>query len=98
MIKKQAVKDETQVAVTFYVTDLGHSQPIALVGDFNGWDPTATPLANANDGGFTVTLVLDAQCRYEFRYCDARGQWFNDEEADDYCDTDTGAINSVVIT
>jgi len=98
LIRRRALADETKVEVTFTVPTLGHPEPISVLGDFNGWDDAATVMTPVNDNELTATVVLHEQRRYEFRYRDARGRWFNDEEADDYVDSPTGAINGVLLT
>jgi 1,4-alpha-glucan branching enzyme len=98
VIRKRALPDELQVEVTFTVEDLGHPRPVSLVGDFNGWDNSITEMFPSNGNELTALLTLHTERRYEFRYSDARGRWFNDEAADDYCDSPTGFINSVLLT
>src|SRR5688500_9353985 len=44
--------------VRFTLTMPGSSN-VALVGDFNDWDPTATPLAPTGPGLWTVTVPLE---------------------------------------
>ncbi|MET0146236.1 MAG: isoamylase early set domain-containing protein [Ilumatobacteraceae bacterium] len=71
-------------------------QPVGVAGDFNGWDWTATPLDR--DGGALGAVVrVTAPGRYEFRYRSARGDWFNDEQADDYVGNEFGGVNCVVV-
>lgn len=84
--------------VTFTVVDLGHPLPVALVGDFNGWDSSATIMTPVNGDELAATVTLHTGRRYEFRYHDGRGRWFNDEAADDYTDSPAGAINGVLLT
>jgi predicted carbohydrate-binding protein with CBM48 len=44
---------------TQFVLDAPHAARVALVGDFNAWDPAATPLARVSSSGiWTVTLPL----------------------------------------
>jgi 1,4-alpha-glucan branching enzyme len=71
------------VLVTFTLADPNLAgQKLAVVGDFNGWDPHLAPM-DLLDGTYTTTLSLPPG-RYRFRYLAEDGQWFNDEAAHDY--------------
>lgn len=97
MITRRVLEGD-RVEVTFCVLNLGQSLPVTLVGDFNGWDPVALELAGNGNGELSATLVVPRGRRYEFRYRDSGGRWFNDEAADDYCETPVGAVNGVLLT
>lgn len=46
MIRREPVEGGEQVRVTFAVPDEGsNGGAVAVVGDFDNWDPTATPLS-----------------------------------------------------
>jgi len=49
--------DQTRHHVDFFC-DAPQAKGVALVGDFNGWDTTATPMHRTTDGRWTVTLEL----------------------------------------
>ena len=67
-----------------------------LVGDFNNWSVTETPLTRAADGSWSVTLTLESGRKYEYRYY-ADGQvWHNDWSADAYTPNTFGSENSIV--
>lgn len=57
---------------------------VFLVGDFNDWDPAATPMQRLKSGAFTVTVDLEPGRDYAFRYLLSDGRWANDGEADCY--------------
>lgn len=85
-----------KVRVTFTMPPLDGVTQLHLVGDFNDWSVTATPLSRADDGSWSVALTLAAGQRYQFRYL-ANGQtWHNDGQADAYVPNDFGSENSVV--
>jgi 1,4-alpha-glucan branching enzyme len=67
-----------------------------VVGDFNDWSTTATPL-NLSEEGWCVSLELDAGRSYQYRYL-VDGKWFNDWKADGYEPNEHGGDNSVVVT
>ena len=83
MIRCEPMKGGKQVKVTFTVAEDGmDGQALAVVGDFNDWDPTATLLHPEGDVR-AATITVPAGRRYAFRYLAEGGQWFNDE-ADAY--------------
>ena len=66
-----------------------------VVGDFNDWDQTATPLRKR--GGIArASITVDPGRRYAFRYYRRDGSWFNDDTADDYEPNEFGGHNCVV--
>jgi 1,4-alpha-glucan branching enzyme len=85
-----------KVQVTFAMPELEGVQQLHLVGDFNNWSVTETPLACGPDGTWSVTLTLEGGRKYEYRYY-ADGQvWHNDWAADAYAPNTFGSENSVV--
>ena len=95
MIRCEPRKGADQVRVTFMIPVDEYSGPVAVVGDFNDWNPTAIPLAKRGDV-LRASVVVEAGRRYAFRYLANGGQWFNDEAADDYQPNDFGGSDSVV--
>lgn len=83
------------VMVTF-VLPRHLAEAVSVVGEFNDWDPAATPMQNS-DGSYRATISL-APGRYRFRYLAADGRWFNDEAAHDYQTNDYGGADSVLDT
>lgn len=95
MIRSETAQDTDTTTVTFTLAHAGlDGQGVAVVGDFNDWDPTANPM-DRQDGVHTATMIL-APGRYRFRYLAEGGQWFNDHAADDYVDNDHGGQDSVL--
>ena len=88
---------EADAGTTFAVW-APNAERVSVVGDFNDWDPDACRLEELEDGALGATLALPAGARYEFRYRDGRGRWFNDEAADDYVDNRRGETNGVFFT
>jgi 1,4-alpha-glucan branching enzyme len=74
------------------------AQAVFLVGDFNDWDATATPMKKLKGPRFKVTVELDLDREYAFRYLVNGINWHNDPEADRYIDNPFGGQNSVVDT
>lgn len=100
-LKKTFSKDKKKCAVTFTVTaDAARgAKTINLAGDFNSWSSTDTPLVPAKNGSFSVTLELEAEREYQFRYLLDGVRWENDWKADKYVPAPySNADNSVVVT
>jgi 1,4-alpha-glucan branching enzyme len=94
-IQREPTKRGDQVKVTFSLAARDGSIRMALVGDFNGW--RAGPNMFKRRGELEVaSITLSAGRRYEFRYVDEDGTWFNDEQADAYVPNKFGGDNSVV--
>ena len=73
MLKKKYVKSRNKSQVTF---ELSKSElpvgikvaSVHLVGEFNDWDVTATPMKSDKRGLFKTTLELEPDRKYQFRY------------------------------
>jgi 1,4-alpha-glucan branching enzyme len=88
-----------KVLVTFELPSAIWADRVNLCGDFNDWSETATPMhQDRTTGTWRVTLELDANRRYEFRYLVNGTDWHNDWSADDYVPNQFGSDNSVVDT
>lgn len=98
MLKKRYLKSRDAVQVTFYTAEAINAESICLVGEFNDWDESATPMTALKDGRFKVMLELEPAREYEFRYLVDGGEWHNDWEADSYLPNIHGSDNCVVST
>lgn len=97
MIRKEPTGKKDLVRVTFELSSTLWAERINLVGEFNDWDTTATPLTRSrSDANWKVTLELPAGRRYRFRYLVDGKQWMNDWLADDYVENPYGSYDSVV--
>ena len=97
MIGKESVADNGQVRVIFRLPNTAFTDRISVVGEFNDWDTTATPMKHLRpDAEWTATIVLEAGRRYRFRYLRNGKEWLNDWYADDYEDNAFGTSDSVV--
>jgi 1,4-alpha-glucan branching enzyme len=85
-----------KVRVTFAMPPLEGVMRLNLVGDFNNWSITETPLKKAADGSWSVALTLDGGRQYEYRYLADGQTWHNDWAADAYTPNVHGTDNSVV--
>lgn len=100
MLKKSYSKTGRSCRVTFKLpTEIlpGESaETVAVLGEFNEWEPAATPMTKRKDGSFSVTLSLDADNEYRFRYLVDGEVWVNDEEADQLVYNQFGSQDSVL--
>lgn len=95
MIKKRKLA-KNKYNVTFSMPPLAGITQMYLVGEFNEWNETGTPMQQADDGSWTVKLTLEGDRDYQYRYRDNNGVWHNDWEADAYVRNTYGSDNSVV--
>ena len=96
MIAKQRVNGNVQV--TFVVPAMEGCDCLSLVGEFNEWNDTVHPLQHKEDGSWSLTLELEPEREFEFRYYGSDGAWHNDPAADAYVANPYGSDNSVVST
>ncbi len=85
-----------KVQVTFWMPANIWADTFHVVGDFNDWNPTSTPMRRC-ENGWTVSVELEPGRAYQYRYL-VDGKWFNDWNADDYEPNEHGGDNSVVFT
>ncbi len=94
VLRRRRLDGIAKVRVTFAVP-ADHLGPVSVVGDFNGWDPTATPLLQQG-ACLSTTVDLDADRTYAFRYRTGTGEWFNEEGADRTETNEFGSENSIL--
>lgn len=99
-IRKQALKNKPVCKVTFQIPEkVGHAATQAhVVGEFNGWSTSATPMKRSKNGAFSATVELEQGRSYQFRYLLGQSQWENDPDADDYLPTPFGDSHNSVIS
>ncbi len=74
--------DATTVKVTFALPTDEVPGDVAVLGDFNGWDPQAHPMKKRSNGTRSVTVELPSG-EYRFKYRTVSGEWFCDPQVDD---------------
>jgi len=102
MLKKQYVKSRKIWKVTFELPkdELPEGlsvERVYLAGEFNDWDPVATPMRRGKGGAFRVMVELEPGRAYEFRYLVNGEHWCNDWHADAYAPSGLGEDNCVVV-
>jgi 1,4-alpha-glucan branching enzyme len=93
MITKKPTDRGKRVKVTFSLATT--DGPVSVASDFNGWDPTATPMRKRGETR-SASVSLDAGRCYSFRYVDEQGRWFNDDLADRFEGNDFGDTNCII--
>lgn len=101
MLKKKYLK--TKCKVTFQLPEAiaADAQNAYIVGDFNDWDEAATPMEKKElktETRFEVTIDLELNKEYQFRYLVDGEEWHNDWHADRYVANPFSGDNSVVST
>ena len=94
LIKSRRVKGKARV--TFTIDPRVGAQTAVVCGEWNDWSADADVMRRDAEGGFSVTVDLDAGRAYRFRYLLDGQRWDNDWAADAYVCNDFGGDDSVV--
>ncbi len=99
-LSKKPLKSRPVCKVTFSLPSdmVNGAQSIALAGEFNGWSLDTHPLKRKRDGTYAITVDLEPDHRYQFRYVIDGERWENDDSADAYVPNELGTENSVIHT
>jgi 1,4-alpha-glucan branching enzyme len=99
-IRKQFLKGKPVCKVTFKIPEkVGNGKTQAhVVGEFNDWSTSATPMKRFKNGKFSVTVELEKGRSYQFRYLLEQSHWENDPDADDYLPSPFGDSHNSVIS
>jgi 1,4-alpha-glucan branching enzyme len=100
MLTKRFLKGRPVCQVDFFLPEdvANHTKTACLVGEFNAWDETATPMKQLKGRRFRVTLELPLNRDYAFRYLVNGTEWHNDPDADRHVPHPFGGENSIVST
>lgn len=94
--KKTSPKGKT-VRVTFELPAEVAADSVAVVGDFNDWNPVKHPMSfNKKKGVWTKAISLKPGDQHEFRYFVDGSTWRNDEQADWYTSNPYFCENGVI--
>ncbi|MFN8494493.1 MAG: isoamylase early set domain-containing protein [Caldilineaceae bacterium] len=96
MIRKIRSPFVDHIRVIFELPAYIRAHQVNVVGDFNQWSKTATPLQQTRDGIWRASVDLPTGSRCEFRYL-VDGQWMSDYHADALTINAYGSQNSLVI-
>jgi 1,4-alpha-glucan branching enzyme len=99
-IKKQFLKSKPICKVTFVVDPelVNGGKEVAVLGEFNNWDPSEDTMRKLKDGSFTKTIELEVGHDYQFRYLVDGERWINDTAADKYLHSGVAAEQNGVIS
>lgn len=98
-IIKQYIKSPLGCRVTFRLPKEAapNARCVAVVGSFNNWDKNAMPMKRLKNGDFTITVGLESDKEYRYRYLIDGTCWENDWCADRYEPNPYGCDDSVVV-
>ncbi len=89
-LTKQYLKTKPQCKVRFQLSaeEANGAESICVAGDFNNWDPQASPMRHLKNGTFVLDVTLPVDAVVKFRYLADGKRWLNDPQADGYerCD------------
>lgn len=96
-VKKRELKKGIKVTFTVDKKHFPEAENVALIGDFNGWNPAANPMKKLKSGKFSADVTLEKGRDYQFRYLLDGTTYVNDEEADRYTHSGVGDSENGVI-
>ena len=97
MITKEPAGNKGLTRVTFELSSALWAERVNLVGEFNDWDTTSTPMNRSrSDANWKATVDLQEGRRYRFRYLVDGKEWLNDWHADDHIENPYGSYDSIV--
>jgi len=97
-LNKKYLKSKPICKVTFKVlkAECNAADKVSLAGDFNDWQEA--PMKKLKSGDFSLTLDLETDNKYQFRYLVDEEKWENDWAADEYVPSPMSfEDNSVVV-
>lgn len=86
------------VKVTFELPSDVQAHKAVVVGEFNNWDPAATPLKRKKDGSFSAALNLEIGKEYRYKFYLDGGRWENDPNPDRLVPNIFGTQDSLLTT
>lgn len=97
--KKQYLENglECKVSFTFPKEATQDARSITMVGDFNNWNTSESPMKRLKNGDFQISINLLCGREYRFRYFIDGNRWENDWHADKYMPNSFGSDDSVVV-
>jgi hypothetical protein len=97
MITKTYEKTGRSCRVTFQIpAGKAEARHAVVLGEWNGWNPEATPMKRDHDGSWTATTTLETGRPYRFRYLLDGAHWLNDDAPDALLPNQFGSEDSVL--
>ena len=99
-IKKEILSEKGVCRIKFTLSDtlVDHPKEVALLGDFNNWNPDKDLMKKSENGFFEKTIELPLGRDYQFRYLVDNYHWENDWQADAYVSTAYGEEDNMILT
>lgn len=99
-IIKKFLPDKGICEVVFTLPELitDHAKKVAIVGDFNSWDPDKNLMKKGKNSQFKCTIELPIGKVYEFRYLIDDFQWANEWDADAYSPAPFGGEYNMILS
>ncbi len=99
-VKKQYLKTKPVVKVAFKLPkEVGKDyKKASVVGDFNDWNHKKHPMKKMKDGSFSLSVELEKDREYQFRYLLDGKTWTNEADADKQVTTHFGDSENSVLT
>ena len=99
-IKKEYLNDYSKCRVTFILPrGIGkNAKKAQVVGEFNRWTHSATPMKKLKNGTFVAIIELPIYKEYQFRYLLDNKVWMNDSDADRFVLTPFGDSENCVLS
>jgi 1,4-alpha-glucan branching enzyme len=94
MPRKAAIKPVLKT-VKFCVS-APHAKSVYLVGEFNDWIPTETPLKMEKKSGTWKSSLKLKPGKYQYKFV-VDGEWWTDPNCPDWVWNEHGTHNSVVV-
>ena len=96
---KQYFNGGSKCKVTFRlpVEAASDARKVTIVGDFNDWNTTTKPMKQVTRGDYMVTIELQSNREYRYKYLIDNHFWENDWCADKYVANEFGSEDTVVI-
>jgi serine protease AprX len=73
------------------------AERVSLAGDFNGWDPLATPLKRNDSGLWSTEIAITATGRLEYKFIVDGRRWLEDPSNGMKTPDNHGGLNSVLV-
>lgn len=88
--------DRSKIKVHFSI-EAPHAESVAVVGDWNGWDPQAQPMQDEDgDGVWELQIRLDKSGEYKYQFLINGEKWVPDPNAPLKVNDGFGGTNSVL--
>lgn len=87
-----------RVAFTLPELDANHIKKVAIVGDFNSWNPDVNLMKKDKNGLYKGTIELPLGKLYQFRYLIDDKHWVNEWDADAYSPSPYGNEYNMILS